>query len=269
MKKRIVSKQDMDAFSITKLNRFVIGYYTQKDPKRNGVNEDSLGFVVDNDKAVLMVADGVGGAPKGDEASQTTVDKVLEQAGKYFWFFRKIPKLRPRIIQGLEDANQKLLTDNKGASTTATICSVDHEALRVYQVGDSSMLLCGQRGLLKYRATEHSPVGYAMKAGFLDEEAAMEHPERHLVSNLVGERDMNIELGPTVPFAQYDTILLASDGLLDNFYTDDLVDVIRKDSMEGVMTQLTRMVAPMREKENEEQFRKFDDVSFIVCRQLN
>ncbi len=56
----------------------------------------------------------------------------------------------------------------------------------------------------------------------------MHHEERHLVSNVVGTDDMRIELGPPLKLARYDTVLLASDGLLDNLYTDEIVELIRK-----------------------------------------
>ena len=128
------------------------------------------------------------------------------------------------------------------------------------------MLICGQKGLLKYKSIEHSPVGFAVLAELLDEKQALEHPDRHLVSNVVGEAEMHIDLGPSLQLAENDTVLLASDGIFDNFTTDRLIEVIRKDSLEEVTQKLFELVQPMQEDAHKESFNKLDDVSFIVCR---
>ena len=83
-----------------------------------------------------------------------------------------------------------------GAATTLTVAEVQEDSVRSYQVGDSVLLLVGQRGRIKYQSISHSPVGFALESGLLDEGEALRHADRHLVSNLLGARDMRIELGP-------------------------------------------------------------------------
>ena len=90
------------------------------------------------------------------------------------------------------------------------------------------ILVCGGRGKVKLQTVPHSPVGFALEAGILDEDEAMHHKDRHLVSNVIGMPEMRIEIGSTLKFKPRDTLLLASDGLFDNLHIDEIVDYIRK-----------------------------------------
>ena len=36
-------------------------------------------------------------------------------------------------------------------------------------------IIVGQRGVLKWKSTPHSPVGYAIESGMMDEDEAMTH----------------------------------------------------------------------------------------------
>ena len=125
-------------------------------------------------------------------------------------------------------ANETVLDRFPGAATTLTVVTVQDGVFRAMQVGDSEALLTGQRGRLKYHTTQHSPTGFAVEAGYLDERLALYHPERHLVSNFVGTWEMRIELGKPQRLNLLDTIVLASDGLTDNLFRHEIVDLARK-----------------------------------------
>jgi serine/threonine protein phosphatase PrpC len=95
----------------------------------------------------------------------------------------------------------------------------------------------------------HSPVGYGVEAGLIDEDAAIHHEERHLVSNLLGFPTMHIEVGPPVTLAAKDTVVIASDGLYDNLTMEEIAEVCRKGQLLSVCEALKstcheRMTAP-------------------------
>ena len=48
-----------------------------------------------------------------------------------------------------------------------------------------------------------------------------------MVSNIIGTPDMRIDVGPAIELAPRDTLLLASDGLPDNLYVDEIVSRIK------------------------------------------
>lgn len=110
--------------------------------------------------------------------------------------------------------------------------------IRPYYAGDTLIFVVGQRGKMKVQSVSHSPVGYGVESGFLDEAEAMYHEERHLISNFIGVPDMRIEIGPATKLATRDTLLIASDGLWDNLQTDEIIDVVRKGPLQGVAKML-------------------------------
>ena len=138
------------------------------------------------------------------------------------------------IINGFESANEEVLALALGAATTLTVVEFDGQLVRYFHVGDSLSLLTGQRGKIKMQSMPHSPVGYAVEAGLLDETDAMHHEQRHVISNVIGSVDMHIEMGSAVELSPRDTLLLASDGLTDNLHMPEIVECIRKGSLHSI-----------------------------------
>ncbi len=137
---------------------------------------------------------------------------------------------------------------------------------RSYQIGDSEALLVGQRGRIKMQTTVHSPTGFAVEAGFLDQRAALHHAERHLVSNFIGTVDMSIDVGAAVELAARDTTILASDGVTDNIHIEELVDMIRKGPLEDAADAVIAKAMQRMANERRGQPSKPDDLSLIVFR---
>jgi protein phosphatase len=61
----------------------------------------------------------------------------------------------------------------------------------------------------------------------MDEDEAVQHDQRHVIFNVIGTQDMRVEIGPSLQLAARDTVLLASDGLFDNLFFDEIVEIIR------------------------------------------
>ncbi len=233
-------------------------FFSKKSPITETCNEDAVGIFKTKEGIVLAVADGAGGHPKGEEAASlvmSNIEKSLKTDGV------TEAGHRYRIIDAIEKTNKELIATGVGARTTITICEIYDNKARGYQVGDSTLVICGQRGKLKYRSLAHSPVGYGVEAGLIDEKEALAHPDLHYISNLVGESDMKIEMGPEVELNPNDTIFLASDGIFDNFPPDEIIDLVRKGTIDGISTSLMDMI---NERIYQEAGSKKDDISFIL-----
>ena len=210
------------------------------DLDKAGPNEDSAAVIpVNEDYLVLIVADGVGGMAGARRASNLTVETVGaavqsidETTGT---------KLRTAILDGIEAANQAVLDLGSRSASTLALAEIGPGYIRTYHVGDSILLLCGQRGLVKLQTTPHSPVGFAMEAGLIDENEALQHNELNLIFNVIGSADMRIEIGSELPIAARDTLLIASDGLTDNVRQEESVEIIRKGSVEKAIIGLTEI----------------------------
>ena len=66
--------------------------------------------------------------------------------------------------------------------------------------------------------------------------------------------------------AELDTIILASDGLWDNLYRDEVAKLIGNPSLIEVAHEIARMAAKRMKRESVSGFGKPDDLSFILYR---
>lgn len=227
-------------------------------------NEDTAAVIaVDENRAVLALADGVGGSRGGEIASNIAIWQLQSAIEAGLQYDRG---LRGCIIDAFENANLSIVEKGLGAATTLAVVEIDSKTVRSYHAGDSEIMTVGQRGKLKQQTVSHSPVGYAFESGVINEDEAMAHEERHLVSNVVGDPAMRIEIGAPLTLARRDTLILASDGLTDNLHTDEIVDLIRKGPL---MSASRRIVAEVTRRMNDtggDHPSKPDDFTFIIFR---
>ena len=229
-------EQELDAREYFPLvNGICATRYTRSHIK-SGPNEDAcLVLQLDADHAILSVADGVGGHPLGEQASQHQVTLLREMLSH--------PDVDPEnlrnpILNAIETCNRELLSEGKGSVTTVTVVEISCNRIRPYHVGDSSVLLVGQRGRIRLQTVSHSPVALGIEAGLLTPDQALRNHSRNIVLNLVGTQQMRIEVGATQSLARFDTLLLCSDGLTDNMELDAIAATIASGPVDRCMDTL-------------------------------
>ena len=240
-----------------------MAFYTHRSPDKDTDNEDSIVILQPApDILVLVVADGLGGERAGSEASRIAVESMYASVRSV----DQADGLREAILSGFEQANSAVRALGIGAATTLAVVEIRGRQMRAYHVGDSAILVCGQRGKDKFQSLAHSPTAYAVEAGLLDESDAMQHEHRHLVSNVVGSEEMHISMGPLIKLAKRDTVLLASDGLTDNLYYEEIVEIVRHGKLDiAASTLLAESIKRMRGEEASHPG-KPDDLTFILFR---
>jgi serine/threonine protein phosphatase PrpC len=238
---------------------------TLRSPDKATHNEDSAAVIaLGKDSLVLAVADGVGGNPFGREASNAVVETL---AGTLASVPEPAVNLRPAILDAVEEANKTVLGWARGAATTLVVAQIEGTELRGYHVGDSELLAVGQRGRIKQRVVPHSPTGFAVEAGLLDVDEAIQHAERHVLFNVIGSTEMRVEVGPALDLALHDTVLLATDGLFDNLYVDEIVEIIRKGPLRAAADRLVeRATARMSGASEAGAPSKPDDLTIALFR---
>ena len=237
--------------------------FCARSPLKRTPNEDAAVVIeVDDDRAILAVADGMGGQPDGDQASEIaleTVTRVVREAGPG-------TNLRVAVLDGFDAANQAVMQATAGGGTTLAVVEIADGIARPYHVGDSVILIVGQRGRMRLQTVAHSPVGYAVESGLLEAADAMHHADRHIISNFVGTPEMRIEIGPPVSLQQCDTVVLGSDGLFDNLHTEEVVEIVRKGPLSEAVGALAESSLARMTKPRPDQPSKADDLTFILYR---
>lgn len=241
-----------------------LALYSRKMPGKATENEDCAGIypLLDN-SCVIAVADGMGGMPHGGVASKITIEQLaagLKAASQSESGYRAI------VLDAIEAANTQISELGVGAGSTIAAVLIAGHSVRTFHAGDTEILLVGQRGKIKGQSISHSPVGYAVEAGMLDEEEARYHHERHLLSNFLGSQEMRIELSPEISLSRKDTLLVASDGLFDNLHLKELVDIIRKGDLYSVLQQLIHTLTHRMDSGDGSGLSKPDDVAIILYR---
>jgi serine/threonine protein phosphatase PrpC len=241
-----------------------VAAYTCRAPDKNTENEDTVAVIpYGPEAAVLVVADGAGGLPAGKRASATAVSSLADSLHAAM---EETMLLRTAILNGIDAANAAVQAIGNGSATTLTVITIEGRIARSYQVGDSEAIVVGQRGLVKLQTTPHSPTGFAVQAGFLDEKEALHHEDRYLVSNFLGTADMRIDIGAELRLQPRDTILLASDGLMDNVHLDEIIERIRKGPLAAAVDRVVSLAQRRMAGVAPAQPSKPDDLSLILFR---
>jgi PPM family protein phosphatase len=235
-----------------------------RSPEHDGTNQDGAMVVWPApDRMVLAVADGVGGLPGGDSASSIALHALRDAVGVRL---ADGADLREAILSGFDRANRAVLQRGDGSATTLAVVEIDGGRMRSYHVGDSGVLVFGGRGKVRLQTIPHSPVGYAVEAGVLDEQQAMSHEDRHLVSNVVGDRAMHLGMSYPLRLKPLDTVLLASDGLFDNAYTDEVIEHLRKGALHEGANRLARHCRERMGAARDGAPSKPDDLTLVAYR---
>ncbi len=237
---------------------------TRRDPEKTTDNEDTVAVIpYGPGAAILVVADGAGGLPAGKRASLTAVTTL---AASLQAAMDKTMLLRTAILNGIEAANEAVMALGNGSATTMTVMTIEGLIARSYQIGDSEGLVVGQRGAVKLQTTAHSPTGFAVEAGFLDQRDALHHEERHLVSNFLGTPDMRIDVGAGIELRPRDTVVVATDGLTDNVHHEEIIEHVRKGPLLASAMAVADLAGRRMAGDGAGEPSKPDDLSLILFR---
>ena len=259
---RCYFEQDMRAPDRVSVAGRFASVFSARCPGKESPNEDAAAVIpISSESAVLVVADGMGGGAAGEQAARLAV-RALQEAIHHVKGTETL--IRTAVINGFDRANAMVQQLGIGAATTLAAVVVDRHHVRFFHVGDSLILLVGGRGKLKFQTIAHSPVGYGIEAGLLDEHDAVHHDERHVVSNVIGMTEMRIEIGPTLELRPRDRLMLATDGLADNLGPDELLTHLSRGSVVEATVQLAGLARQRMANAASGNPSKPDDLTLIA-----
>lgn len=187
---------------------------------------------------LLAVADGMGGHVGGERASAAAIGELSGHRGLLDV---------DRLVAAAEAANTAVFTEAadpslRGMGTTLVAAVVDDEAaeVRIVNVGDSRAYRY-RRGELVQVTIDHSLVEDLVRTGRLTAEEAKEHPQRNIVTRVLGMGE-HVDVDVFVLSAEPgDRFLLASDGLTNELSEAEIVTIL--DTVHGVDEVVDRLVA--------------------------
>jgi len=188
------------------------------DPGRVRTNNEDLPLV-DRERGVYGVIDGVGGQAAGELAAAIARDVILQRLA------RPLGTPAERVRESIAIANNEIFRrasespEWHGMTCVVTLAVVDDRMLTIGHVGDSRLYKLDAEGIRKL-TRDHSPVGEREDAQEISEPEAMRHPRRHEVFRDVGgayrDKDEDDYVDVTQePMERDSAILLCTDGLSD------------------------------------------------------
>ena len=171
---------------------------------------------------------------------------------------------REAILEGFEEACRRISAQGGGSATTLAVSELRGSSLRTYHTGDSEIFLSDAAGNLRWKTVPHSPVGYGVEAGLLDPREAIYHEARHLVSNVLGAIPISVDVSSTLELTAGDTLLLASDGLLDNLHAEEVLEAMNMTALQDAATALAQGAGQRMTHGGGPS--KPDDLTFILYR---
>jgi protein phosphatase len=200
---------------------------------------------------LLLVADGVGGRPGGDQASSLTLDAIVSYVTTSMRCFYKLDEQIPtdlldELAQVVRESHERLRStatdapDQAGMATTLTLAHVLWPRAYVVQIGDSRCYHW-REGNLRQVTRDQTVVQDLVDSGAMDPSDAARSPfASMLVQAIGGESDVNPVIS-RVDLDVGDALLLCTDGLTKHVEDREIADVLGQESgAEDVVARLVQ-----------------------------
>ena len=229
-----------------KMSQYLTGkyYYLTDKGKIRNANEDFATAVINPfGNVLLLVADGMGGASKGEIASSSLGKYIVKSFLSLEEEFKNEKAMAKWVYKVVKEANQliyqksKSKEEYKGMGTTLSLALIMKDKLLTAQVGDSRVYLLIDKSLTQI-TTDQTYVNYLIRVKGMNKEIASTHPRRHELTNAVGTKErINVDI--EVREYHHEKILVCSDGLYNNVPISDIESIIKgNDSLDKKANQL-------------------------------
>jgi serine/threonine protein phosphatase PrpC len=192
-------------------------------------NEDN--HLVQKEKGLFIVADGMGGHKGGQLASTLaiqTIEGFLQSEDKF-------ENKGVALCLALKAANEKIfreaaISDNQGMGTTVTAMKILNSRAYIAHIGDSRAYLI-RNNQISLITNDHSLVGELIRSGEITQEEALVHPHRNVLIRALGtEVDVDVDL-IELDLLPNDILLLCTDGLSNFVRDEEILKIITQHSI--------------------------------------
>lgn len=209
--------------------------------KVRSINQDVYKLLENDDQniAVLVVCDGMGGANAGNIASELAADTfsgyINERIGK-LGGEPKLDDIADIVTDAAVEANKVVYAKGmddvqcSGMGTTLVALVSSDAGEVVANVGDSRAYHITPNGISQV-TKDHSVVEDMIDRGEITRKEALRHPRKNLITRAIGA-DMYVE--PDIYTQNIDSgdiVLLCSDGLSNVISEDEILDILSKNSI--------------------------------------
>jgi PPM family protein phosphatase len=205
-------------------------------------NQDRIGDWTSDEAVLVVVADGMGGHPRGELAAQLAVDQLIEH------FVRDA---RPRIerpdaflLDAFRRAHRTIGREARelglaDAPRTVLVAGVLQDGAATWlHIGDARFYLL-RGGRIVQRSRDDSFVQRLIDLGRLDEGDAIYHPDRNIVLKCIGgDEPLRLRRPVRVALEANDIVVLCSDGFWGPLAPDEIAGGLRGRDLDAELAAL-------------------------------
>lgn len=204
-------------------------------------NEDNLyARIYDEENALFVVCDGLGGYSSGEVASKVAVNCIRDN------FEANIEKLKQSgqdeiqefLVNVVQIANEKIFNmqvtnpDYKGMGTTVVLVAKINNKIYYESVGDSRLYyIDSDKENIEQVTVDDTYVNELVRKKIIDKSEAKNHPQKHVLTKalgIFGKVDTKVD----TLIKNNGLLLLCSDGLTNMVKNDSILDIIKTSKFE-------------------------------------
>ena len=191
-------------------------------------NEDY--FISDSESGIFILADGMGGANAGEQASHLGAERLYEI------LLNTPPSVAgPLLEQAFQEANSAVREAARGnpeldgmGTTLLVARRTENSHFEIGSVGDSRAYLISNRQVSRLTEDQTCVAEVGAQLG-LSDEALKKHPMRHVLTMAIGSSDEVRVVRRMVQLSSGDQLLLCSDGLHGVLREETLAEVLESE----------------------------------------
>ena len=208
----------------------MIKYVVFTDQGNREINEDSVGYKVIGDKSCFVVADGLGGHGRGEEASalvkNVIIDSFSEESNIDDFLENAVSIAQEKLMK-----QQEILRTNNEMKTTVVGLMIDELSMKWIHVGDSRLYRF-YKNKVKERTFDHSVPQMLVLAGDIKEKKIRNHPDRNRLLKVMGiEWDSpKYSVSEINNVMETQAILMCTDGFWELITEKEMRKLLKKSS---------------------------------------
>lgn len=187
--------------------------------------------------ALLVVADGMGGANAGEVASEIAVQTVKEMCSvealeKVEFSDKNVADFLTEIVKQADAnivAHSKTDEQTRGMGTTIVMAWIYEGVAHICWCGDSRCYVFNSNVGLQRLSKDHSYVQELVDRGDLDPENAFDHPMSNVITRCLGDASTRaVPDTRTYTLVDGDTLLLCTDGLSGLCHDEEILNILNE-----------------------------------------
>ena len=196
--------------------------------------------------AILVIADGMGGAKAGELASEIAIESIIHQFQELILLPENESEIASLLKNIILHAHEEIVAYSdvhkqfKGMGTTVVLAWILEGMLYLTWCGDSRCYLL-QKNNIQLLTEDHSKVWELVKKGEINPEQARTHPQAHIITQALGDKKLIPQPSfKAMPITHQNRILLCSDGLNSMLLDTDIAQTInnQEDNLDNIANLL-------------------------------